>query len=181
MEYRIRYPSERLLLLTTLGTTFRLVVPVPRCNCDSYAKRALGAGLIALVLATNCFALDKPESLVGALRWYHRWIAELPRGAEGADRTLAATLTRQVACCEPASVVVEPATPRGSNPTATSITQFSDGLPAATKEFPLEEFRRETVGALRWYHRWIAELPRGAEGADCTLRCVSTVLRHLEA
>ena len=69
MEYRIRYPSERLLLLTTLGTTFRLIVPVPRCSCDSYAKRALGAGLIALVLATNCFALDKPESLVGALRY----------------------------------------------------------------------------------------------------------------
>src|SRR4051794_3631861 len=92
--------------------------------------------LVLLVLSVSgCSAFDSEETLVGALRWYHRWIAELPVTAQSIDCSVAAFPTARFAYCEPGSLGVDIDTPQGSRAVAINITRVLSDFPVALTDF----------------------------------------------
>jgi hypothetical protein len=87
---------------------------------------------IALVAVSAGAAPGREDALVGALRWYYRWIAELPSTAKSVDCTVAAFPNSTFTYCEPGPLAIDLETPRGSPAIATNITRalsdFSDEL-----------------------------------------------------
>src|SRR5665213_1808894 len=82
-----------------------------------------------------CPASDADQSLVGALRWYHRWIVELPVTAGSTDCKVAAFTESQFAYCEPGKLEIDIDTPRGSAASAANIRHALAGFPVELGNF----------------------------------------------
>jgi len=80
-------------------------------------------------------ASDADQALVGALRWYHRWIAELPVTAGSTDCKVAAFTESQFAYCEPGKLAIDIDAPRGSSASAANITWAVAGFPEELRDF----------------------------------------------
>lgn len=92
--------------------------------------------LFFLVLVTwRCPASDGDQALAGALRWYHRWIADLPMTAGSTDCKVAAFTNSQFAYCEPGKLAIDIDTPPGSPAFATNITRAVAGFPEELRDF----------------------------------------------
>jgi hypothetical protein len=88
--------------------------------------------VLVAVSASGSAAFDSEDGLAGALRWYHRWIAELPNTAKSVHCTVAAFQNVSFAYCEPGPLAIDLETRQGAPAVATNITRalsvFSDEL-----------------------------------------------------
>src|ERR1700694_555519 len=92
--------------------------------------------LVLVVLSVSCCApFGSEETVVGALRWYYRWIAEVPATAKSMDCTVAAFSNSGFAYCEPGSLGVDLETPQGSPAVATNVTRVLSGFSEALTDF----------------------------------------------
>jgi hypothetical protein len=88
-----------------------------------------------LLIAWCCPASDADQALVGALRWYYRWIAELPVTAGSPDCKVAVFTNSQFAYCEPGKLSIDIETPQGSPAAVTNITRAFTGFPEELRDF----------------------------------------------
>ena len=91
--------------------------------------------VLIVVSASGCAAFDSEDALVGALRWYHRWIAELPSTAKSVDCTVAAFPNASFAYCKPGPFGVDLETPKGAPAVATNITRALSGFSEEVADF----------------------------------------------
>jgi len=83
----------------------------------------------------SCAASGSEDGLVGALRWYYRWIAELPATAKSMDCTVASFSISQFAFCEPGPLAIDLDMPPSSAPMATNITRALSGFADELRNF----------------------------------------------
>ena len=91
--------------------------------------------LILVLAAWNCSGSNVDEALIGALRWYHRWIATLPQRVASVDCKVAAFSESQFAYCQPGKLGIDIDTPRGSSASVVAITQVFSGFPEELTDF----------------------------------------------
>ena len=64
--------------------------------------------LVFAVMSMSSRAAFDPESgLIQALRWYHRWIRELPSNSKSQDCTVASFSNSSFAYCQPGSLAID--------------------------------------------------------------------------
>lgn len=92
--------------------------------------------LVLVVFSVSvCSAFDSEDGLAGALRWYHRWIAQLPDTAKSVDCTVATFPNSSFAYCEPGPLGIDLETPQGAPAVATNITRALSDFPEELTDF----------------------------------------------
>lgn len=90
---------------------------------------------IMVLSVSGCAAFDSEEAVVAALRWYHRWIAELPSTAKSMDCRLATFPGSAFAYCNPGALGIDLETPQGAPAVATNITRTLSGFSTELTDF----------------------------------------------
>ena len=86
------------------------------------------------LVAGCCPASGADQPLVGALRWYYRWMAELPARGRSTNCKVAVFTKSEFAYCEPAKLAIDIDTPLVSAASVTNITDAFFGFSVAISQ-----------------------------------------------
>lgn len=124
--------------------------------------------VLFLFTVTFCSAYELDDVIIGALRWYHRWILELPGTAEFADRTVAVLPLASFAYCEPGPLGIDVVVQNRGPVVATSITTVPGAFREAFADFVMHRYggsvRNPTIRKLSVTAASLAACKVGNEG-----------------
>ena len=90
---------------------------------------------VAVVLCSGCSASGPEDALSDALRWYYRWMDELPSTVKSVDCSAGVFSTAQFADCGPDDLAIDLDTSRPSRSVATNIARAVLGFAGELGDF----------------------------------------------